>query len=115
MQISATQSTGTQRTVVLRGCTRRVHEPRVECDDDEALVLQLESKLRRGNEAGGLRHAVSDHVHHAEGERARGVRCAGANDDDLLCVRRAEEREERCDAVDRAQTINLILCDEAIA
>ena len=65
--------------------------------------------------AGGLRHAVSDHVHHAEGEGARGVRCAGANDDDLLCVRRAEEREERCDAVDRAQTINLILCDEAIA
>ena len=109
MQSSVTQSTRTQRTVVLRGCGRRIHEPRVQRNDDEALVLELESKLRRRDEGCGLCHAVCAEISHTEGEDGLAIASTRTEDHDLLRVRRSEERKECGDAVDRAKTVDLEL------
>ncbi len=99
-----------QRTVW--GRCRSVHHPRVERDDDEAFVLELDGELRGRNHSGGLRHPVCRNVGHTKGLDGLRITSARPNDDDLLGFRCAEEREECADAVDRAKAIDLVLWTE---
>ena len=102
-QTTRPDTTG-QRTVGL-SCSNGVHHPRGEGNDDEALVLEFNGELlcheRRGK---GCTYARD-----IAGLDALNIIGAQADNDDLLRVRRTEQREERGDAADRTEKIDFDL------
>ena len=97
------------KLTVLTDCPTGVDQAGADGDDDEAFVLQLDCPLRRRDQRSRLCHAVCRHIRNGSLPHEPRVSTGRADDDNLLHDPGAKQGQERRDAVNNAERVDLEL------